>query len=90
VLLQQDNFIGLSVVTPDLYDCERSISLQGLMKQQYCFFSLLSSQHTNVLLNHSFDSLQVPVDLLLMVRQLSQDEILKVHLFILSGGRLRF
>lgn len=90
MLLKQDNFIDLSVVAPDLYDSERRISLQGLMKRQYCFFSLLSSQHTNVLLNHSFDSLQVPIVLLLMVRQLTQDEILQVHLFISSGGRLRF
>lgn len=82
VLLQQDSFIYLSVVTPDLYDCERRISLQGLMKQQYWFFSLLSSQHTNVLLNHSFDSLQVPIILSLMVRQLTQDEICRfIYLF---------
>lgn len=60
MLLEQDNFLDLSVVTPDLYDCERRISLQGLMKQQYWFFSLLSSQHTNVLLNHSFDKLTGP------------------------------
>lgn len=90
MLLQQDNFIDLSVVTPDLYDCEKRVSLQGLMKRQYWVFSLLSSQHTNVLLTHSFDSLQVPFVLLLMVRQLTQDEILQVHLFILSGGRLMF
>lgn len=53
-------------------------------------FLFIISQHTNVLLHHSFDSLQVPIVLLLMVRQLTQDEILQVHLFILSGGRLRF
>lgn len=90
MLLQQDNFIDLNVVTLDLYDYERRISLQGLMKQQYWFFSLLSSQHINVLLNHSFDSLQVPTVLLFMVRQLTQDEILQVHFFILSGSKLRF
>lgn len=45
-------------------------------------YSLFSSQHTSMLLNHSFDSLQVSIVLLLMVRQLTQDEILHVHLFI--------
>lgn len=53
-------------------------------------YSLFSSQHTSVLLNYSSDSLQVPIVLLLMFRQLTHYEILHVHLFILSGGRLRF
>lgn len=53
-------------------------------------YSLFSSQHISVLLNHSSDNLQVSIVLSLMVRQLTHNEILHVHLFILSGGRLRF
>lgn len=46
VHLWQDNLIDLSTVTADLYDCDRMLSLQGLMKWQHWFtlYFLLSTQ----------------------------------------------